>query len=159
MINVGVHKGKIVGCTHVILSRYKVGDKILAVGNGLDVAVHPDFRGKGIFNKMNEMRIDTLREMGVDLVLWSSSNPILVKKWHEISNKFPHAITNYCKIQDIDTQLSAMPVKNPWTTRAGFLTLKTIDSIRNIFRLKKTGKSKIRNIFFDNVSYMRYKNI
>ena len=142
LINVGVHNGKIVGCTHAILSRFKVGDKILSVGNGLDVAVHPDFRGKGIFNEMNETRIDTLREMGADLALWSSSNPILVKKWHEIGNEFPHAITNYCKIQDIDTQLSAMPVKNPWTTRAGFLTLKTINSISNIFLPRKTSESK-----------------
>ena len=122
MINVGVHKEKIVICTHVILSRYKVEAKIPAVGNVLDVAVHPGFRGKGIFNKMNKMRIDTLREMGVDLTLWSSSNPILVKKWDQINNDFPHAITNYCKIQDIDAQLSAMPVKNPWTKRVGFLT-------------------------------------
>jgi len=113
MINVGVHKEKIVICTHVILSRYKVREKIPAVGNGLDVAVHPGFRGKGIFNIMNKMRIDTLREMGVDLILWSSSNPIMLKKWDEISNEFPYAITNYCKIQDIDAQLSAMPCQEP----------------------------------------------
>jgi len=67
LVSVAESGGAVVGCSHVILCRCIVDGEELLLGNGLNVAVHPDFRKRGIFNAMTEQRMEMMRDRGVSL--------------------------------------------------------------------------------------------
>ncbi|MCX6654293.1 MAG: GNAT family N-acetyltransferase, partial [Candidatus Bathyarchaeota archaeon] len=53
---VAEYKGKIIGVMHGMLFYAKVGDNPYLSHKGVDVAVDPDFRGMGLFTKMDKVK-------------------------------------------------------------------------------------------------------
>ena len=143
LVSVAESGGAVVGCSHVILCRCIVGGEELLLGNGLDVAVHPDFRKRGIFNAMTEQRMEMMRDRGVSLAFWSTSNPILKGKWDRESTPFPRPILDYVKVRDVGLQLRAMPVGNPWLWRMGYSLVRAANSVSNAFRGAPGGRVRV----------------
>jgi len=139
IVFVADHDGAIVGCSHISLSRCKVVNNEFYLGNGMDVSVYPEYRGLGIFNRMNVQRFEALRESGISLCFWSSGNPILFKKWNQISTEFPHEIHGHVRIRDTDLQLEKMKVDNPFIVKTAYTLFSSINKLRRNLNPRKSN--------------------
>jgi len=143
---------KIVGCQHGILHRIKIGDEIVNCSNVADLAVHPNFRRMGIWNKMNEIRGEMWDELGVKLSYWMTGNPIVIEKYIDVRPNFPNPLINLVNIRDIDLHLEKMPMEREWFIKLGFKTVRTLNDLGNRFRrsLSKNPDVRIEDIeYFD----------
>ena len=56
---------EIVGSFHSIPIKIKVGNDVIDSCQGVDVAVHPDYRGEGVYGKMRDKSYDTRIKNGI----------------------------------------------------------------------------------------------
>jgi len=64
---VAVDRGKIIGARPFLLSKMWIGDKIVTTAQHCDTMVHPDYRNRGIFNRMGLFALQHLKEYGYAL--------------------------------------------------------------------------------------------
>lgn len=98
-----------------------------------DVVVHPDFRRWGIYRKMGEYAAEEAKQIGLNLSYRVSGNQVVIAT-SETCPGSPYQINNFVRIRDIDGQLRAMPMDNPWLYKLGFNALKMNNFFRNIFQ-------------------------
>lgn len=126
----------VVGALHAYPVRIKVNNQIFFCTYAADNVVHPDYRERGISNRMYEEIIDLKNGSDVAFDYFVTSTPYLIKSWSRRFYTFPFTISNLVWIGDIDLQLREMPVRHPSLVKLGFLTSKTINRYR-----KKKNKS------------------
>jgi hypothetical protein len=95
-----------------------------------DTAVHPEYRRRGIYNKLIELSNIYAGKPGTDIVYYVSSNPVLVEKWSKTRRSFPYNVLNLVWIADVDKQLEAMPMKYPYLVKTGVKGLQTFKKLR-----------------------------
>ena len=130
-IAVCLKNDEMIGCAHLIPLRLKIEDAVYPSCYGTDVAVHPDYRGLGIYNRLNSLRHDLATKAGYLHSFHPTRNPILLRHHRKYWQTFPHDILNFVKIYDIDRQLEAMPMKNRWMMKFGFLGAHYLNKLRN----------------------------
>ena len=64
---VAVDKERIVGARPLMLAKLRIGQQILSVAQPCDTMVHPEYRRKGIFKRMNIMAINYYQEQEMGL--------------------------------------------------------------------------------------------
>jgi GNAT superfamily N-acetyltransferase len=118
--------GEIVGCLHSCPKKIKVGKGEYLCSTGPDLAVHPEYRKRGIANRMIK-KIQSLRRINEEwMAFYDTSNPILIK----MSEKyiiFPYKQNIYVKINDIDLHLENNPTDKQFLEKYGYLILKNIN--------------------------------
>ena len=139
-----VHNGHIVGSLQSMPRSIKIaGSKVLG-SYGVDFAVHPDYQGKGISTKLNIITDRLLKDIDVAFSYAIVGNPILIKTYSKRYLEFPHAVTNFVRIKDIDAQLKAIPMERPWLVKSGYNTVKLLNTARQRLRNKKFRKKEFR---------------
>lgn len=124
--------GKIIGCLHCTSRIVKIGEKSIFCSQGVDLAVHPDFRSMGIYKKMSNCKDELLKEANVKLTYSVTGNPILMREALKIGwLRFPYPILGLILINDIDSHLKMMPNKYAWLKKGWYYILKTLNRIRN----------------------------
>jgi hypothetical protein len=99
------------------------------------VAVHPDFRQLGVYTKIRPPRHKMAVASGMKMNYAVSSHPIILGSWRRRRHStFPKRVKNLVRIRDVNQQLKAMPMKNELLMKLGFSTLKTVNSVKNLFR-------------------------
>lgn len=132
IISLGIYDGKIIGCAHIVPLRLKIRDRVYLWGDGVDVAVHPDFRRIGVYTKTHKQRLEIARARGINFACALTANPILIKTLRARGyHPFPHSITNLVRIQDIDKHLRTAPIGKLWLKKFGFHAVKLLNNIRN----------------------------
>lgn len=93
---------KIVGTESRILLKIKVLDNILLGEQRVDLGVHPDFRGQGIFSNILESLYKNSLNSNIQLSYAEESNPIVIKKWKKYNAALhPNRIIKYFWIRDL----------------------------------------------------------
>ena len=137
-IVVAEDNGKIIGVSHNMELRLKLGSSMILTHFGADTATHPDYRGKGIFGKIVEVleKIRIEKQLGLEYA--ASSNPAIHKEWQKRGRTiFPHPISIMVRIKNVDLHLKMRPIDNP-------LVLKTGYYVKNTMRIiNKTLKPRI----------------
>lgn len=137
-VMLGVDDEKIIGCHHIQPMNVKIGSEIVKGSTSGDLAVHPDYRGKGLMSTISVPNEKRAEKNGIKYSYFITSNPILVKTFTSSKDHskrrpaFPVTIRNHVRIQNIDLQLEEMPMNNPWLVKTGWRALKTIDRISEI---------------------------
>lgn len=67
---------QIVGANHRIVLDIKISDSILRSGYGDDVAVHPDYRGQGIWKNLKIIADEKNTEHGIKFDYLATENPM-----------------------------------------------------------------------------------
>jgi hypothetical protein len=134
-IAVGVSNHMIIGCSHSIPSRIKIGNRVFLSSQGGDAVVRQDFMRMTIFRKMMDLRIKMRKESGVQLHYFLTWNPILRKSLSKFYHRFPHTIMNLFRIHDVDLHLRKKPIKYAFLYKYGFHVVKLANKYRNTFRL------------------------
>ena len=106
IVLVAENDDRIIGCTHGIFSRIKIGDKTFFCSPGADSAVHEDFRRHGVLQKLHAKKREAWFENNVDLVYGASSNKHVINAWKKQKRvSFPHNIVNFIRVRDVDLLL------------------------------------------------------
>jgi GNAT superfamily N-acetyltransferase len=157
IIRVAKLDDKIVGVGHGLLFNIKIGEEILLGHNSVDVATHPDYRGMGVFSRINELNQKVREEKGAKFVYSISSNPIIINRRNLSAEHavFPRVISYMIRIRDVDKHLKNRPVTNTYLKKRlttnpsliglGYRSLETINKLRKIVK-KDEGSQNDFNI-------------
>lgn len=142
IITIGLSGDEAVCCLLNIPRNFKIGDRVLKVGDALDAAVHPDYRRKGLYSKMiavhNEMRLqdDTF------IVCSLGSHLALIRSYRRRgSPELPSPPRILIRIKDVNLHLKEKNVSQRWLKKTAY---ETFSFIRRLFE----GDRK--NIHFNN---------
>ena len=136
-IVVGKIEDKIVSCFHRMPYDVKIGPKIYTSSAGTDVAVHPDYRGKGLYNSMLDKLYDYGEKKGDGFFWGVTGNPILITKGKKDEyGEFPYKQFIYFKIEDFNLHLKKFKTVS-LKERIGYYILKNYQDIKNYFIIKK----------------------
>lgn len=122
---VAIRDGEIVGCFHDFQMVCKLSNKEILIGQGCDVAVHPDHRRHGLYNKMLDMLDEHRLENNISLSISVTGNPILRKANDRRGiPRLQNSALYLVRVKDIDLHLKHRPMDNPWVVKAGVNLLK-----------------------------------
>jgi len=136
-------QGRVVGCAHAIPITIKVGDKEYYSSHGYDLAVHPDYRGRRLSSRTQEMRNEAREKNGVEFAPFETGSPIVRKSYERRYPRFPHKISQYIRILDLDLHFENRPTNNQWFKKVGIRLFRKINAIK---RLRETKLSSNINI-------------
>ena len=139
-ITLAISSGKLIGVQHCFMKLIKIGDEDIICRYSGDQCVHPDFRRMGVATKLEDSNREMSGICGDQYAYYVTSNPYMIKSYERRRPRFPHDVLNLVRIQDIDKQLQAMPMKNPGFMKLGYLTMKSINRIKNIFNIHLSHK-------------------
>ena len=127
----------IIACDHGFLTRMKVGNDIILVRQGVDAAVHPGFRGRGIYSNTGKLKDEYDHEFRVGMV-YSFTNVKLFKTSRKKSGRpiFPSPVKCFLRISDIDQyveQLNDSGVLRKIYLKLGLRFMKALNTIQKFF--------------------------
>ncbi len=130
--SLAIKNDKVIGCIHASPRKIKVRDEIVLGVIGADLAVHPDFRGRGITKKINEIMLRLQDEHEIKFVYFITGNPVVIKVIDkEGYSRFPHKVINLVRIKNVDLHLKKMPVENVWIKKLGFHLINKLNNLRD----------------------------
>jgi GNAT superfamily N-acetyltransferase len=136
-----VHNERIVGSLQSIPRSIWIGEASLLGSYGVDFAVHPDYKGRGISTRLNAITDGLLVDSGVAFSYAIVGNPILVKAYSKRYPEFPHPLMNLVRIRDIDAQLEALPMKRPWLVKLGYGAFRLLNTAQRRLYLPEPQKT------------------
>jgi GNAT superfamily N-acetyltransferase len=151
------HENQIVGCLHSIPMNIKIGTSIYKSATGTDLAVHPDYRRRGIYGKMWKALATREKKTGIKFHFGVSGNPIIIKTNLE-KNYFylPYDAFKFILIRDAEKHLeNSGEVSSQQRVRVyGYVALKQINKLRNILTGPVFSKRKVSelNEFPENIN-------
>jgi hypothetical protein len=148
IVTVAVTDNKIVGCNHSLIFNAKLGSEITSLSHGDDLAVDTNFRGLGLWLKMQSLKYETYPTIA-KYSYSTTGNPIVLKSWVKRNRSLlPFPVTRMVKTHDIDLQLQTRPMKNRLQVKVGYIFLKNLNQIINLFRapINRCDEFKIAEI-------------
>jgi hypothetical protein len=140
---------KIIGATHGIFLRIKVGKKRFISQKGADAAVHSEYRRKGVYRNIVRLKQKMLEKCEYHIAYWLTSNPILLKmKWEgSEARPFPHPLVYLVRIQDIDKHLQHNEYDRPdIVLKVGYIGAKALSTMEPKRTIKKQSEFNITEI-------------
>jgi hypothetical protein len=128
-IAVALHGDQIIGCKHSVYLKLKVGESILDCTLGSDMAVHQDYRSRGVSNELSSQSSGKKMKIGYDISYFVTSNPMLIKKYWGQRVTLPQEVAVYVLIKDVDKQINNMPMKRPLLKKIGYKGVTVVNRI------------------------------
>jgi len=151
---------QIVGTFLTWIFNLKISDSIFRTSNGVDIAVHPNYRGFGLFTKTRDFTGNLRSAYDLKTHIGMSDNPIVIQKYERDSEenptlwpKFPFNVNRLIRINDVNEYLKKNPIDDAFIKKAGYTALSSAYKLESILSLKPKikGRFKLRQIsFFDN---------
>lgn len=113
--------GKIIAVDNSVHKFIKVFDDTVKMGFGADTAIHPDYQGNKIYNKMNEFKKEA--RSGIQS-FWISGNPILIE-WAKKRKRahFSETYRDFLWVDNIDLHIEQRGDSNSRAfLKKGYLT-------------------------------------
>jgi len=134
-IVVAEYQDQIVGTNCGFYRETKVGKNMYLTSYGGDLAVHPDYRRRGIANKMKELKEEIRVRDGIQLSSAITDNPIVINNRNKQGYPpFPKKLFEMMYIEDVNKEDLSLIKKR------GYQVYK---SAQNLMRNKKTEHSDI----------------
>ena len=153
IIRVAKIDDKIVGVGHGLLFNLKIGEEIILGHNSVDIVTHPDYRGLGVYSRINDIMPKLRDERGAKFNYSISSNPIIINRRSLIGKPevFPKVISYMVRIRDVEAHLKNRPVTNTYLKKRlttnpnliglGYRSLKTINKLKKIVKNDRGSKN------------------
>jgi len=142
-ICLGIIEDEIRGCAHTIPKRLKLGDNIIISGNAVDVGVHPQFRGMGIWKVIDEGINELRKNIGLNLSTVITGNPRVIESLTKIYPRFPHEIIEFIRIEDIELHLKMMQSDQKWLKKYGYFFMNLYYKLKGILKRSNYYGTKI----------------
>jgi hypothetical protein len=147
-------RDEIVGTFLTWVFRVKIGDSIYSASNGCDVAVNPNYRGFGLFNKTRDL-VGSLRiKYGLKVHLGISGNPIIIESYERNTRrnpeawiKFPFNVNRMVMIDDVDDYLVKNASHGKLIKKIGYRALQDAYKLETASLRKRSAQNvKLRQI-------------
>jgi hypothetical protein len=126
---------RVLGVAHLILIKIKLGSKIVTGQYSDDDAIHPEYRGKGLYNKFVGVR----RTTPASVSYWITNNPINIERARKMGiMQLPFINTRMLRIKNIKSYLEENKLDSI-ETRLGLSFLKKINDVKNKFNQEPIG--------------------
>jgi GNAT superfamily N-acetyltransferase len=152
LVRVGVVGDRIIACDHGLYTRWKIGEETKLICQGVDAAVHPEYRGKGVYSKIESVKGDAefVREIGMG---YSFSNvKMLLDNWRKKGLPiYPTPVCRLLNIRDVGSYINGRDDMN-WlrknTYRLGITAVKLGYRIISLFSggIKAAGNIQIADV-------------
>lgn len=126
-----------------------MGRKSSLCSQGVDLAVHPDYRNAGVYTKMFNFWQKLLSDDNVNIHYSVTGNPLLMRRAIKIGwIRFPHPIVILVRVHDIDLHGKMMRTGHRLMKKYGYHLIKTVNKIGNVFNrpLASTSQFSINEI-------------
>jgi GNAT superfamily N-acetyltransferase len=111
-------RSRIIACRFFILQNVKFGEKVLAVRQGVDTAVHPAFQGRGLMTALTYPMPERLREFDADFSVRSGVEAMeRAIRYDERKNFYASVDVLRCKL-DVTTRTSRDATSSAWSIRS-----------------------------------------
>jgi len=160
-IAVALNNENIIGCIHGYYLRMKVGNELFIAQHGGDLAVHQDFRRRGISGRMRELKHEIQDEIGTDIRYSVSGNPIVIERSKRRGRPiFPHPVHQMVWIDNVDLHLKTKTTDKKFIHKYGYHTMSALNKIKYIFKKHDVSEYPVKQIkqfderiddFWDNV--------
>lgn len=138
IIVVAEKNGRVIGCSHGTSEKLKINDNSISAAQGTDLAVHPDFRGKGLSKKIIEYKNVLHSKLNVNIFYGLTANLIMKKSSLSMGRiNFPYRITDLVIINDINLFLKSKQLKNSSLYKYGYILANIYNNIKNLFKFQK----------------------
>ena len=124
--------GRIIGCWHRIPQKIKFGETVTFAGQGVDVAVHPDFQGRGISSKLREKTFDISMNIDVPMSIGINDHPVLRKSAIKRGAKDIATLLGMMKIDDVDLHFDMMRYEYYFLKKYSYYMFKMINKIEKL---------------------------
>jgi hypothetical protein len=134
---------KVLGVAHLILLKIKLGSKIVIGQYSVDDAIHPKYRGKGLYNKFKSTWYTTPAKVSY----WITSNPINIERARKLGiMQLPFMSTKMIRINKIKLFFEENKMDSI-KARLGLTFLKKLNEVTNKFTQRITvSDSLIENV-------------
>jgi ribosomal protein S18 acetylase RimI-like enzyme len=137
--------GSLVGCHHSIPTEIRNREKTIQTHQSSDLAVHPEFRRKGIARTLGTEIAKLVFNKGIKSKISFELNPSILRS--NIISKYeilPQPVTIFTRIEDIDLYLTSFKKSN-FLGKYGYKLLKFRNKIQKLSSTKKPEKKKRPN--------------
>ena len=140
-------EGKIIGISQGIFKWTKIGDEVLLTRKATEVAVHPDYRRRGVNSSIAELKDEKISEMRAVVNMNMTSNPIIINRNKRRSDEdkmpeFPKPIKQLVKIEKMGRYLKYLSKDKEhsrirrFSIFTGYSVLSLINTVRYLFSSK-----------------------
>jgi hypothetical protein len=146
-IALGVVGDRIIACDHGFFNYMRIGDRSRLVRQGVDAAVHPDFRGKGIYSKTGKFKDELDFLYKVEMVYSFTS----VKLFKDSRKKkglpvFPWPIIRLIRVKDVDVFINSITepsYSKKLYKKYGFKIMNSLNRFFELFSRPVTSSSSV----------------
>lgn len=129
-IAVALDSEKIIGCVHTGYRKINVDGQIILGGQAMDGVIHPDYRGKGVYNLVHKLMNNKRQKDGVIIGTGITRNPIIIERaLRRGTLRFPHAVLSMYRIQDVDLHLKMRAPEVSWIKKTGYKGLQFFQTL------------------------------
>lgn len=130
---------QIVGVAHRIILEIKINDKILRSHYEDDLAIHQDYRGRGVWTSLKNLDEKMLAEKGIQIRYQATENPVVQDHIMKLGYKpFNHYISHFLKIYDQKT-FQKNKQREDLVTTAGVAALRGLSEVKQLLSSKPIG--------------------
>ena len=133
----------------------KLLDKTIRCSDSVDATVHPDFRGRRIYTKMEKMMEEHRIKSNSKIFTGIGGNPILIKRSKRQGDPdFPQPVIKLVRIKDISLHAKKKNIEISTLKKIGYMSLKSAHHLKKIFQPKNEDieiKLKEINTFQSNI--------
>jgi len=139
LVSVTERDGELLGCTHKLPIPLWLDGQAGRGNIGADLALHPDHRGRDVSNPLRTHNRELARQYDHLLSWFVSLSPIVQKTYARTGLRFPCRVAAFVRVRDVGAQLRAMPMRNAWVSRLGFLAANTLNQLHRAVRPAPVG--------------------
>lgn len=137
IIVVAERNGKIIGCDHNTIFNVKIGNGVFTSSYGSDLAVHSDFRNRGVYTRMRQLLWALNEKEGIKFHFNFTKSPIMVKHGSKYlstpKRTFPHRVRILARIQDAELHFRLNPRSHAWLIELGLYSIKYFNRLKKNF--------------------------
>ncbi len=140
---------KIIGCWHRVIQKINFRDRVQFSTQGVDVAVHHDYKGRNISWKLRELAAKIASEQNIGMMVGVNSNLLIRKSAIRRGHVALGNIYEYIKIQDIGLHMKFSQSKYKILLKFGYRFFSRYNQIIHLtdkMRLNNLGNIRFYNV-------------
>lgn len=125
---------RIIGVDGSIFKRIKIGNRVSLGTFGTDMAVHPDFRRRGVSNLMHDFFLEYIENNEDYFSYWATEVDFLIEQYKNEYSLLPNFLRSYIRICDMGLHNRINPAKTllAYAWKLGLHFIKLLNDVRNI---------------------------
>jgi GNAT superfamily N-acetyltransferase len=153
---VALDNGRIIACLGSPNVNLKINEETYLCEPRADLAVHPDYRGKGVWRAMVDSWVENKWSPKIIGYNVSTTSEVVGRAKKTKATQFPSQIKQYSRINDIDAYLKAKKIPQYLAKKIGYLGLSSLSKARNFGRKRVKSNYSVKTVtsFDDRVNQL-----